>query len=124
MKKFLALFWKVVSVPITFIVAFAMQFWWLYLILLSIGAYKTAAKEWGVFAGIVSIALAFILPISSFVLWCAVWSKDEKRSRATKKQENSGHDSSSKNDGDYNRNQSAYLRLLSSMMAKNALVEE
>ena len=98
MKKFLALFWKVISVPITFVLAFVIQFWWLYLILLAIGAYKTAAKEWGVFAGVISV--------------------ENGKTYSKGKQKGTKCDPSSNDD--FGRHQSAYLRLLSAMMAKMA----
>lgn len=120
MKKFLALFWKVVSVPITFALAFAMQFWWLYLILLAIGAYKTAAKEWGTFAGIISVLVAFVLPILTFYLWCEAIGKEDWKKRYSKGKQKDGKHGSVPNNDDFERYQFAYLRLLSAMMAKMA----
>lgn len=120
MKKFLALFWKVVSVPITFVLAFLMQFWWLYLILLAIGAYKTAAKEWGAFAGIISVLVAFVLPILTFYLWGEAIGKEDGEKRYSKGKQKDGKHGSVPNNDDFGRHQSAYLRLLSAMMAKMA----
>lgn len=128
MKKFFCLLWKVISVPIMFIVAMALQFWWLYLILLAIGAYKTAANEWGAFAGVISILLAIVLPVSSFVLWLAVWGNDSDDAKdgslhSNKEYKKNNYSSSFTKDKDFERNQSAYLRLLSAMMAKMAKVD-
>lgn len=120
MKKFLALFWKVVSVPITFVLAFLMQFWWLYLILLAIGAYKTAAKEWGAFAGIISVLVAFVLPILTFYLWGEAIGKEDGEKRYSKGKQKDGKHGSVPNNDDFGRHQSAYLRMLSAMMAKMA----
>lgn len=120
MKKFLALFWKVVSVPITFVLAFLMQFWWLYLILLAIGAYKTAAKEWGTFAGIISVLVAFVLPILTIYLWGEAIGKEDGEKRYSKGKQKDGKHGSVPNNDDFWRHQSAYLRLLSAMMAKMA----
>jgi len=116
MKKFFALLWSVVSGPLSFIAAMVFQFWWLYLILLTIGAYKTAAKEWGVFAGIISILLAFVLPVSSFFLWIAVWDNNsDKTKKKGEKEKNCSNEA-----GRAARYQPTFLRLLSAMIAKIA----
>ena len=123
MKKFFTLLWKIVSVPIIYVVGFALQFWPFYLIFLAVGAYKTAANEWGVVAGIISVLVAFILPILTFYLWCESLGDEEQNSR--KKNQKAEKNQDQKRKGPYEddvfiRHQSAYLRLLSAMIAKMA----
>ncbi len=82
----------------------------------SIGAYKTAAKEWGWGAGIISVILALALPIITFHLWYEAFfgnSDKTKKSSTTKKD-------GTQETGGANRYQPTYLRLLSSMIAKIA----
>ena len=56
-----------------YVLAFALQFWWLYLLFLISGAYRTAAKEWGWIAGIISVVLALGLPVLTLILWGCVF---------------------------------------------------
>ena len=123
MKNFFALLWKIVSVPIMFVVGLALQLWPFYLIFLAIGAYKTAANEWGCVAGIISILLAFILPLLTFYLWCESLGDDTQDSRKKSQQAKKSQDQKRQDqykDGVFTRHQSAYLRLLSAMIAKMA----
>ena len=93
------------------------------LILLACGAYQTAAKEWGCGAGIISVFLAFVLPVMSFAVWCAAFDrnpregkKDEPYSRKTAESKSS----ESAGEGDFSNRQISYLKLLAAMMAKVA----
>ena len=123
MKKIIVVLWKTLSASVMYGLAFALQFWWLYLILLVCGAYKTAAKEWGCGAGIVSVFLAFVLPVISFVMWCAAFDRDSREalengscSRKTAESKKTR----SANEGSFSDRQILYLKLLASMMAKVA----
>ncbi len=118
MKKYFDLLRKVILVPIMYIAGMALQFWWILLIFLVVGAYKTATNEWGWGwgGGIVSVILAFTLPVITFYLWCET---------LTENSDKTNKDVSAKTDyyqetGGTNRYQPTYLRLLSSMIAKIA----
>ncbi len=83
---------------------------------ISIGAYKTAATEWGWGAGIISVILAWFLPVITVHLWFETFfgKSDKAKKNDTEKQ-----DASQETEGT-NRYQPTYLRLLSSMIAKIA----
>lgn len=116
MKKHFDLLWKAIQVPIMYVAAMALQFWWILLIFLVVGAYKTAANEWGWGAGIVSVILAFALPVITFCLWCEILTGNSAKAK--------NKDSVKKDDYQEtvgaNQYQPTYLRLLSSMIAKIA----
>ena len=97
-----------------------MQFLFFLIIVVSVGAYQTAAKEWGAGAGVLSILVAITLPCLSLYLW-SLWSGEEDKSNNEQSgtQRRSGNSTSSQDDV-FTRHQSAYLRLLSAMMAKIA----
>lgn len=120
MKKILVATCKILSVPVTFAIGFALLFWPLYLIWLACGAYQTAAKEWGWGAGILSLLLAFVLPVASYVLWCAAFDKNPSGvgktgtySRKTSWRSGMG----ARNDGSTRDFPTTYLKLLAAMMA-------
>jgi uncharacterized tellurite resistance protein B-like protein len=100
-----------------------MLFLLLVLIAVSGGAYKTAAQEWGALAGILSVLIAVIFPFLSLILW-ELWSGEDNKKRNVKTEP---HQQSAKNNSSqedvFIRHQSAYLRLLSSMIAKIAKVD-
>lgn len=116
MKKCFNLLWKAILVPIMYIAAIALQFWWILLIFLVVGAYKTAANEWGWGAGIVSVILAFILPVITFYLWGETLTGDSDKT----KKNGSAKTDDDQETGGANRYQPTYLRLLSSLIAKIA----
>jgi DnaJ like chaperone protein len=97
-----------------------MQFLFFLIIVVSVGAYQTAAKEWGAGAGVLSILVAITLPCLSLYLW-SLWSgeEDKNNNEQSGAQRRSGNTTSSQDDV-FTRHQSAYLRLLSAMMAKIA----
>ncbi len=100
-----------------------MQFLVIILIVVAIGAYQTAAQEWGVIAGVLSILVAIISPFLSLYLW-GLWSGEDNKNKNVK---TGPHQQSVKNNSSqedvFIRHQSAYLRLLSSMIAKIAKVD-
>ena len=116
MKKYFDLLWKFIVVPIMYIAAMALQFWWILLIFIGVGAYKTAANEWGWGGGIVSVILAFTLPVITFYLWgeTLIGNPDKTKKSSTTKKDGT------QETGGANRYQPTYLRLLSSMIAKIA----
>ncbi len=122
MKKALFAILRVLSVPVMYLVAFALQFWWLYLILLACGAYQTAAKEWGWIAGIVSLLMAFVLPVTTFVLWCMAFDKEpsEVRKCGARSRKSAEGDGQGRMGGASGLNQQSYLELLAALMAKMA----
>lgn len=123
MKKIFVSIWKVLSVSVMYGLAFALQFWWLYLILLACGAYQTAAKEWGSGAGIVSVFLSFGLPVISFVMWCAAFDRDSRealKNGSCSRKTAESKKTRSANEGSFSDRQILYLKLLASMMAKVA----
>ena len=113
MKGFFFFIVKMIGKGIGAIIAFLLQFWWLFLILFIRAAYCAAAKEWGWLAGIVSVIAAFVLPIITIVLWMAVIGGDDTKVDSENKTRRV-------KDNELNKNQSAYLRLLAAMMAKIA----
>ena len=99
-------------------------------VFLSFGAYQTAAKEWGWFAGIISIVLSLSLPAWAFYLWRRAFRYAKTAAEGKKKEEEKKDDSSSKNKATNEKeskekngarqHQVSYLTLLASMMAKMA----
>lgn len=99
-----------------------MQFLLIILIVVSIGAYKTAANEWGPFAGFLSILVAISFPILSIYLW-GKWleESDKNDSKSREKEDDVGSSSSQANK--YERHQYAFLKLLAAMIAKMAKID-
>ena len=116
MKMCFDLLRKILLFPIMYIAAIALQFWWVLLIFLVVGAYKTAANEWGWGAGIVSVILAIVLPVITLYFWGETFTGDSDKV----KKNGSAKTDAYQETGGVNRYQPTYLRLLSSMIAKIA----
>lgn len=92
-------------------------------IFLAIGAYKTAANEWGWAAGIVSILAAFILPLASIGFWCETF--DKKSDKEKKQGDGPEKTTQEKRHGSAgSRVNLTYLRLLAAMAAKVAKADD
>lgn len=122
MKTFFEILWKIVSTPIMFILAYLFNLWPIWLICLCYGAYQTAAKEWGWGAGLLSIVMAFVLPVATFCLWCCAFGTDAKdvKTKVNSSKSKSARPTGNAGRSDEGLNQVTYLRLLASMMAKMA----
>lgn len=123
MGKLISSLFDFIKASVCFVLAFAFQFWWLYLLLLGIGAYKTAAVRWGILGGIGSVACAFLLPILTFCLWNMVLpDKDEKEKKSgpTSKSTDDNNKKKGEDGNKYGTHKYVYIKLLSGMMAKMA----
>jgi DnaJ like chaperone protein len=96
----------------------ALFFWWL-LIPFGRRVYIVADNKCGVVVGIVSVIVAIFFPILSVCLWCDALNVKGRKGQQSKTTREDKRRSSSDADA-FSRNQSAYLRLLSAMIAKLA----
>lgn len=104
------------------LVSLMLFFWWL-LIPLVLKAYKIAAKDWGAFVGVLSALLALLLPITTIFLWIkfvVLLINDIERKEKSSKEKSRRQECGSNRSDAFTRHQSAYLRLLSAMIAKMA----
>ncbi len=106
----------------TLLLALMLFFWWL-LIPLVLKAYMIAAKGWGTFAGVLSALLSLLLPIAAIFCWIkfvVLLINDIERKEKKSEEKNRRQECESSGDDVFTRHQSAYLRLLSAMIAKMA----
>ncbi len=133
MKKFFLSFflgfWNLIFSLVKYLVTFILvlvigsKMWIILLIWLGYGAYQTAAREWGWFAGIISILAAIVLPIITFGCWSVAFEENAKRKkeaeakkRDEEKRKNEEKTATEKEKA--RQHQVSYLTLLASMMAK------
>ncbi len=135
MKKFFLSFflgiWNLIFSVVKFFVTLVLvlvigsKMWVILLIWLGYGAYQTAAKEWGWFAGIISILASILLPLITFGCWSVAFEENAKRKKdaEAKKAEDERRKREEKSAAEKEKarqHQVVYLTLLASMMAKMA----